>query len=306
MRHSVFLPFVATALAAISPTLSAQGPETAPRTWRLEGLHTAFCVQFLMDPASEALKELPPGYHAVPASEVADLHVALRGVVEGQPEFGAWSPSRLCFDTADTVQTDEYTLSDHGGRHPQLFASWTVLAAAPGGSAGDVALRLFTSSDRRCRRLVTETEPIVFVVDDDASVRRSTERLIRSARLAGHVVREARLAVGLVPTEDENGVPSSDKRFQMRAGKTTITWDGPPVRESAAVREPWRMSWTATGTRGDVVSGEVMLSPVSSRPMVGSLKVEGKDAFAKALRASPTRFAGPAYQGGGGSISLRQ
>lgn len=278
MRHSVFLPFVATALAAISPTLSAQGPETAPRTWRLEGLHTAFCVQFLMDPASEALKELPPGYHAVPASEVADLHVALRGVVEGQPEFGAWSPSRLCFDTADTVQTDEYTLSDHGGRHPQLFASWTVLAAAPGGSAGDVALRLFTSS----------------------------ERLIRSARLAGHVVREARLAVGLVPTEDENGVPSSDKRFQMRAGKTTITWDGPPVRESAAVREPWRMSWTATGTRGDVVSGEVMLSPVSSRPMVGSLKVEGKDAFAKALRASPTRFAGPAYQGGGGSISLRQ
>jgi hypothetical protein len=278
MRHSVFLPFVATALAAISPTLSAQGPETAPRTWRLEGLHTAFCVQFLMDPASEALKELPPGYHAVPASEVADLHVALRGVVEGQPEFGAWSPSRLCFDTADSVQTDEYTLSDHGGRHPQLFASWTVLAAAPGGSAGDVALRLFTSS----------------------------ERLIRSARLAGHVVREARLAVGLVPTEDENGVPSSDKRFQMRAGKTTITWDGPPVRESAAVREPWRMSWTATGTRGDVVSGEVMLSPVSSRPMVGSLKVEGKDAFAKALRASPTRFAGPAYQGGGGSISLRK
>jgi hypothetical protein len=277
MRHFVFLSFVATALA-IGPTLSAQGPETEHGTWRLEGLHTAFCVQFLMDPASEALKELPPGYHAVPASEVADLHLALRGVVEGQPEFGAWSPSRLCFDAVDTVQTDEYTLSDHSGRHPQLFASWTVLAAAPGGSAGDVALRLFTSS----------------------------ERLIRSARLAGHVVREARLAVGLVPTEDENGVPSSDKRFQMRVGKTTITWDGPPVRESAAVREPWRMSWTATGTRGDVVSGEVMLSPVSSRPMVGSLKVDGKDAFAKALRASPTRFAGPAYQGGGGSISLRK
>ena len=89
------------------------------------------------------------------------------------------------------MQTDEYTLSDRSGRHPQLFASWTVLAAAPGGSAGDVALRLFTSS----------------------------ERLIRSARLAGHVVREARLAVGLVPTEDENGVPSSEKRFQMRVGE---------------------------------------------------------------------------------------
>jgi hypothetical protein len=278
MRHSVFLCLMATALAAVTTTLSAQGPEAEHKTWRLEGLHTAFCVQLLIDPASDALKELPPGYHAVPASEAADLHVALRGVVEGQPEFAAWSPSRLCFDAVDTVQTDEYTLADRSGRHPQLFATWTVLAAAPGGPAGDVALRLFTNS----------------------------ERLIRSARLAGHVVQEARMAVGLVPTEDENGVPSSDKRFQMRVGKTIITWDGPPVRESAAVPEPWRMSWAATGSRGDLVSGEVVLSPVSSRPMVGSLKVDGKDAFAKALRASPTRFAGPAYQGGGGSISLRK
>jgi hypothetical protein len=278
MRHSVFLSLVAAALAAVTATLSAQGREPEAQTWRLEGLRTAFCVQLLMDPASDALKELPPGYHAVPASEAADLHVALRGVVEGQPEFGAWSPSQLCFQAAETVETDAYTLSDHSGQHPQLFASWTVLAASPGGPAGDVALRLFTNSDR----------------------------LIRSARLAGYVVREARLAVGLVPTEDENGVPSSDKRFQVRVGKTIITWDGPPVRESAAVREPWRMSWAATGARGDVLSGEVVLLPVSSRAMVGSLKVDGKDAFAKALRGSPTRFAGPAYQGGGGSISLRK
>jgi hypothetical protein len=267
---------MAAALAAVTSVLSAQGPEPDDRTWRVEGLRIAFCVQLLMDPASDALKDLPQGYRAVPATEATDLHLSLRGVVEGQPEFGAWSPSRLCFNAVDTVQTDEYTLADHSGRHPQLFASWTVLAAAPGGPAGDVALKLFTNSDR----------------------------LIRSARLAGQVVREARLAVGLVPAEDEDGVPSSDKRFQVRVGRTTITWDGPPARESAAVREPWRLSWAATGARGGVVSGEVVLSPVSSRPMLGSLMVDGKDAFAKALRASPTRFAGPAYQGGGGSISL--
>ena len=278
MRRTVFFPLLAATLATVTSMLSAQGPEPDDKTWRLEGLRTAFCVQLLMDPASDALKELPPGYRAVPASEAADLHVSLRGVMEGQPEFRAWSPSQLCFDAVDTVQTDRYTLADHSGRHPQLFASWTVLAAAPGGPAGDVALRLFASSDR----------------------------LIRSARLAGQVVRGARVAVGLVPAEDENGVPSSDQRFQIKVGSTTITWDGPQARESAAVREPWRMSWTATGARGGVVSGEVVLSPVSSRPMVGALKVDGKDAFAKALRASPSRFAGPAYQGGGGSISLRK
>jgi hypothetical protein len=38
--------------------------------------------------------------------------------------------------------------------------------------------------------------------------------------------------------------------------------------------------------------------------MVGSLKVDGKDDFAKALKGSPTRFAGPAYRGGGGVVAL--
>ena len=48
------------------------------------------------------------------------------------------------------------------------------------------------------------------------------------------------------------------------------------------------------------------LSPSFSRAMVGALKIEGKDALAKALKASPTRFAGPAYWGGGGSVAFRQ
>jgi hypothetical protein len=278
MRRTVFLPFAAAAQVAVGGTLSAQSIEPNDTTWRLGGLRIAFCVQFLMDPASDALKELPSGYHPVSASDAADLHVSLRGVVEGQPEFAAWSPARLCFEAADTVQTNEFSLADGKRRRVQLFGSWTVLAAAPGGPPGDVALKLFASSDR----------------------------LIGSARKAGHLVREARVAVGLVPAEDEHGVPSSDKRFQVKVGKTLITWDGPPARASAAVREPWRLSWAANGDRRRVVSGEVVLSPVSSRPMVGALKVEGKDAFAKALRASPTRFAGPAYQGGGGSIVFRK
>ena len=278
MRRTVFLPLAAAAQVAVGGTLSAQSIEPNDTTWRLGGLRIAFCVQFLMDPASDALKELPSGYRPVSASDAADLHLSLRGVVEGQPEFAAWSPAQLCFEAADTVQTNEFTLADGKRRRVQLFGSWTVLAAAPGGPPGDVALKLFASSDR----------------------------LIGSARKAGHLVREARVTVGLVPTEDEYGVPSSDKRFQVKLGKTLITWDGPPAQATAPVREPWRLGWAATGDRRRMVSGEVVLSPVSSRPMVGALKVEGKDAFAKALRASPTRFAGPAYQGGEGSIVFRK
>jgi hypothetical protein len=46
------------------------------------------------------------------------------------------------------------------------------------------------------------------------------------------------------------------------------------------------------------------LSAEVARSMVGALKVEGKDDFAQALKASPTRFAGPAYQGGSGVVRL--
>jgi hypothetical protein len=48
------------------------------------------------------------------------------------------------------------------------------------------------------------------------------------------------------------------------------------------------------------------LAPSYSRAMAGALKVDGKDALAKALRASPTRFAGPAYLGGAGSVTFKQ
>jgi hypothetical protein len=282
MRRSYVLAFTALTairLTAATAATAQQQNDPAERAWRVEGLRKAFCVQFLMDPASKALGDLPQGYRPVPASEAADLHVSLRSVVVDQPEFAAWSPARLCFDAADTIRTDEFTLGDKSGRHPQLFASWTVLAASPGGPPGDVALKLFSNSDR----------------------------LIRSARTAGQEVHQARLLVGLVPAEDDEGVASTDERFQVKVGKTMVTWDGHAARDSTAVKEPVRRRWTANSTRGGRTAiGEVVLSPAFEHAMAGSLKVDGKDDFAKALRASPTRFAGPVYRGGTGSISFAQ
>ncbi len=266
----------ASGLTAARP-LAAQQPSSEEKAWRLDGVQEAFCVEFLLDPASEALKDLPRGYRAVPASEAKDLHLSLKSVVQGQAEFAAWSPSRLCFTAVDTVQSDEFRVGDKSGRHPQLFGAWTVLAAGTGASAGHVALDLFASS----------------------------RQMIRSARLAGHVVREASLSVGMVPAEDENGAPSSDRRFQVRLGKATITWDGRPARDSGVVREAVKWSWSAEGVKPGIVTGEIVLSRSTERAMAGSLKVDGKDALAQALRGSPTRFAGPSYQGGGGSISFR-
>jgi hypothetical protein len=267
---------LAAALATVAVPLRAQDGQSEPTSWELGGLRSAFCVQLLLDPASELLRDLPSGYHPVPASAAPNLHVSLRSVIEGQTEFAAWSPSRLCFTTADSVRTKDFSLTDRSGRHPQLFALWTVLAAGPSGTPQDVALELFATSNR----------------------------LIRSARMAGQQVREARLTIGKVPAEDENGVPSTDDRFQVKVGGTVVTWDGHLAGDSAAVAEPVQHAWATAGARDRVATGSVTLIPEHSQAMAGSLKVDGKNDFAKALRASPTRFAGPAYRGGDGKVTF--
>ena len=276
MRLLHLLGAAAAARLVCAAPLEAQSDDRSEASWHLEGLRKSFCVQLLIDPASKTLRKLPQGYRPLPASRAGELHITLRGVVEGQPEYASWSPSRLCFHTLDSIGTSEFTAGDRSGRHPQLLAIWTVSAADPGGAPREVALDLFTNS----------------------------ERLIRSAKLAGQSAREARVTVGKVPTEDENGVPSDENRFQFKVGKTTLTWDGRLVSDSMPVSAPVEAAWVATGTRGGVARGRISLSPALSRAMVGSLRVEGKDDLAKTLRASPTRFAGPAYEGGGGTVSL--
>lgn len=273
MRSTALLSFLVALAAA---PLQAQEHESDATTWELEGLRSAFCVQLLLNPASELLRELPAGWRAVPASADSNLHISLRGVIEGQTEYAAWSPSQLCFTTVDTIHTKEFSLADKSGRRPQLFGYWTVLAAGPSGTPQHVAIDLFANSDR----------------------------LIRSARLAGQEFHEARLTVGKVPVEDENGVPSSDDRFQVKLGGTVITWDGRLAGDSTAVARGVENTWSAAGMKGGVVTGSLTLSPARSQPMAGSLKVDGKNDLAKALRASPTRFAGPAYGGGTGKVTF--
>jgi hypothetical protein len=275
MHPAYFVGLAAVAQLAWTSPLAAQ---SAQPDWHLEGLRTGFCVQLLLDPASDALSDLPRGFRALPASEVKDLPLTLRGIVDGQPEFASWSPSRLCVQVVDSIRAGALVVGDRSGRRPKLFASWTVDAADSGGTAREVALDLF-ASDRR---------------------------LLRSARLLGQAVSEARLSVGKVPEADENGVPSTDDRLQMRLGGTVVTWDGRLARDSVPVSEPVAIGWTAARPRGGPVNGRLMLAPPYSRAMVGALKVDGKDALAKALKASPTRFAGPAYLGGAGSITFKQ
>jgi hypothetical protein len=52
------------------------------------------------------------------------------------------------------------------------------------------------------------------------------------------------------------------------------------------------------------MTARLLLTPEWTKAMVGSLQVEGEDAFADAIKASPIRFVGPAVVGGEGELAF--
>ncbi len=269
---------VAVGLALMAAPLGAQSQRTPAGVWRMEGLRGAFCILFLVDP-KVASRSLPAGLELVSAGQADNLHPSLAAEVRARPDLGAWSPSHLCFYSLDTIQTADYVLRDKKGRKTQVLGLWTVSGSESGsGKKRDVALMFLTTNGR----------------------------LIRTGKTVGQPLREMSAKLGKVPTVDENGVPNSDDRFQVKIGKTLVTWDGHPAADSSKVDGSVDIAWAASAATELAGKGSLTLTPQWASPMVGALKVEGKDDLAKALSASPVRFVGPRYHGGGGEIHLER
>ena len=60
MRPTFILGLAAATLVAAAP-LRAQEAEAEASTWELSGLRAAFCVQLLLDPASELMQRAADG-----------------------------------------------------------------------------------------------------------------------------------------------------------------------------------------------------------------------------------------------------
>jgi hypothetical protein len=242
----------------------ADGKDT--RVWRLQGLRAGYCVRFLMDPRS-ASKELRDGLLLVRANQDSQLHSALRNTIKAQPEFASWAPSSLCLYYLDAVEVGSQRVADKKGRKAQMIGVWTVATVDPGGTRRGLVLDMFTGRGP----------------------------LRRAAELDRVRLNEARSSVLDRPdtTADE---------YNLKIGKTTLVWLGRPARDSARVVQPLHESWSAPSLRQGVWKVDLTLTPAWSRWLVGSLRVEGKGDLGKALKASPIRFVGPFYRGGGGEL----
>jgi hypothetical protein len=258
------------ALAAFpAPSLQAQGP-SKPRegpSWALRGLRSGQCVRFLIAP-SAAAPQLRSGFQPIRADQDQALPPALRGVIEGQPEFGSWTPSSLCFFYLDTVSLAGRTIVAKKGGRPQMIGVWTVAASEQGsGSRRDLVLDLSAGS----------------------------AQVVRAAEAGKLRVREAASRTSLMPD-------SSNEMHEVRVGKTRLVWTGRAVGDSARVEQPIEESWLVKGATGTSWNVRFKLAPTWTRPLVGVLSVEGKDDLAKNLKASPIRFVGPRYFGGSADL----
>jgi hypothetical protein len=248
--------------------------------WQIEGLHTGFCVQLLLDPTKLDVT-IPSDTRLLRADAMQDLSPALRSLVSGQPEFAAWIPSTICLYYMETVDAGPVRVSERNLKKAPMIGVWAVAAGdAAGGSRKDLALRLFTSSGR----------------------------LERAGKLSGLDLLTVRSTVRDLRNEDDPD-PSARPigiRYELKLGKTLLTWDGRRVDDSTRANGPVASEWRSDSKRRGSVTARLVLSPEWTKSMVGSLRVEGKDDFAVAIKASPIRFVGPAVLGGGGELAFRR
>ncbi|MGH7527783.1 MAG: hypothetical protein ACREMX_13890 [Gemmatimonadales bacterium] len=279
---------LAAAFGGCPLALQAQEEDRSPESsvWQLNRLNTGFCVQMLLDSAILA-QELPSAYRPVRADQAADLHPALRTVVENQPEYAAWTPSSLCMYFFEEVDAGRVRVANRNPRKAPMLGLWTAAAAADtGGAAAD-------SAAAGGQDFVLE-----FLTNNG--------RLAGVARRDGLPFRETRSNVGKVTETDEDGRPSTDDRYQLKLGKALIIWDGRLASDSTPPASAIVRGWVVEGTSGGRLKGRMSLTADWQRGMIGSLKVQGDDRFARAFKASPIRFVGPLFRGGGGELRFTQ
>ena len=273
MRHP--LPGASCAVLSLTAAtfcgaLPVQGQEAGPGrqgpVWMLEGLQAGQCVRFLMDPTTAA-KQLRPGSRLLRAEQDQTLHASLRSVVDQQAEFASWAPASLCLYYSDAIRLGPRRLGSKDPRKGQMLGIWAVAATEREGSRRDFVLDLFGASGE----------------------------LAHSAEQAKVKLREAR-STRSKPAQRENDL------YDVRVGKTRLIWNGRATGDSTRVNGPLRELWLTKGASGTMWRVQTTVQPTWMRSLVGVLTVEGKDDLAKALKASPTRFVGPLYFGGGAEL----
>lgn len=246
-------------LVLLSGALAAQEREIRLTLTEARG---SFCISYLVDPAV-AVALAPEGAVLSPAGKGAGLSPFLVRVIQDEPQFADWIPAAICL-----------------GR----FAAASLDGKEVARAKGDKTINVTTSWINVERPLGVDGATLA-LLELDIDETRVIRPLVDFGVLGGD------RGIEVLPAE------RGDTEIRVKLEKTQIVWVGHPTGDPR-VGSTQAMSFGYIGMRGStwLISREV--APTETRLMVGALRVEGKDALAKALKSSPIRAVGPMESGG--------
>ena len=259
-------------LGVLATSAHAQAPAGPGYLWSFTGVEFSACVDFLVEPTL-AGKQLDPGYQVIPAASFAPSPPALRREVEGDTIHAAWVPSQVCVIEAPQVTTGDNLLTPEGNMGGQeVVGFWAIAARRTDGSPRSdqwFVARLWTNDWRLRKQTEAEFIPV---------------ELFKRSRLP---------------------IPESSRhRYEVKIGKTVLSWDGELAGRDSTAADPGQSSLIFQGTRSIKWTATVASQPAWTRALAGVFRVEGKDDLAVALRASPIRQFGPMYWGGAARVEF--
>lgn len=266
-RPSVQTMVLCGALMALARPLAAQADE---QLWRWVDAQGGFCIWYLADPAV-APGMVPHGTPLRPASATASLPEVLLRIVQDEPRFAEWIPAVFCVGRFAAVAADGNPAGTMRDGQPMLLTLSALAAASPYGQ--DAGWQL-------------------------SSVGLRAGSLDRVAERGWIANQEPNLRV-------RDGLDGEDDEWELVLDGTKLSWSGHQTG-TARVGTTRSMSFGYAGHRNSTWLVALRMAPAEEQSQVGALRIEGKNALAQALKASPIRAVGPLSRGGELTMTFRR
>jgi hypothetical protein len=226
-----------------------------------------FCIWYLIDPAiAPGLAE--KGTVFAPAGTGKTLPAALAQTIRDEPRFTTWIPAAICIGFYGSITIGDEKPILAAADQPLTLVTSLVATKSPLGKADAGFLLLKVASDSRAIR----------------------------SQGGGHD-----LSIDGVSVSSGKDRGSPEDRVELRLESTQITWIGHPSGDPS-VGTTRSMSFGYRGSRSTSWQGSLETSPAETHLMIGTLRIEGKNLLAKALKSSPIRAVGPIETGGTGRL----
>jgi hypothetical protein len=257
----------------LCPLLAQEGGSV----WVLDEARGGFCVWYLTDPEL-APAFLPKGGVARTAAHVEGLPPMLQRVVQDEPRFQEWVPAVLCIGRYASVQVDGRQMDRAKDADRPVLVTWQAIAAeSPLEVNGAGWLLTHLGGDAPMLERAAGNSTVAF-----------RGRELRNDRIQGA----------------ETGDDAEDA-WEFRVDGVKLFWSGRQIGEMR-VGETRTMSFGYAGARATNWAVEIESTPGHERTAIGSLRVEGKNDLAKAMKGSPVRAIGPAELGGRTTVTFRR